>query len=424
MKTPVLILLMAVGATWGAASPPPHTRVALREGRWLINDKVTNSGSSAEGLLMNVRMVNATFEDRSKPEFDAQANTDRFVSQLDDYATHGVNAFTLCLQGGMPGYEDAVNSAFESDGSLRGDYMKRVERVIRACDARGIAVILGLFYQRQSAILHDEDALRVGVKNAVTWVREHNFENVVIEVANEYPHRGFAHGLIKQPAGIASLIRLAKETAPGLLVSASGYGDGFIHKEVAEASDFLLPHWNGTSVADIPARISILRKFGKPIVCNEDDKTGANAAAAMQASVAHGAGYGLMLKQHNQSSPFHFDGGKDDPVYYAALKDATSRKQPDAPPAKVSSAPPSGQHFKGRIAYSADGNHNDPDDWISSAVALAIIAEAALKDPLAHFDYNCILPQTNPDWEKIHAASVLGDTCRPRIRIIRRGRRA
>jgi hypothetical protein len=64
--------------------------------------------------------------------------------------------------------------------------------------------------------------------------------------------------------------------------------------------------------------------------------------------------------------------------------------------------------FQGRIAYSADGNHNDPDDWIASPVALAIFAESGLKDRLVHFDYNCILPKTDPEWEKIHATSVLG----------------
>lgn len=64
--------------------------------------------------------------------------------------------------------------------------------------------------------------------------------------------------------------------------------------------------------------------------------------------------------------------------------------------------------FQGRIAYSADGNHNDPDDWAASPVALAIFAEAGLKDRLVHFDYNCILPKTDPEWEKIHAESVLG----------------
>lgn len=64
--------------------------------------------------------------------------------------------------------------------------------------------------------------------------------------------------------------------------------------------------------------------------------------------------------------------------------------------------------FLGRIAYSADGNHNDPDDWIASPVALAIFAEAGLRDRLVHFDYNSIQPLTDPEWEKIHATSVLG----------------
>ena len=67
---------------------------------------------------MNVRMVNATFEDQGRADFDAEKNTDELISRLTDYAAHGVNALTLNLQGGMPGYEGAVNSAFRADGSL------------------------------------------------------------------------------------------------------------------------------------------------------------------------------------------------------------------------------------------------------------------------------------------------------------------
>ena len=48
---------------------------------------------------MNVRMVNAVFEDRNRPDFDPEANTDEFIAQIPDYVAHGVRAFTLCLQG-------------------------------------------------------------------------------------------------------------------------------------------------------------------------------------------------------------------------------------------------------------------------------------------------------------------------------------
>src|SRR6185295_6148254 len=138
----------------------PISVVSIVDGRWHFNGVVTCRGSRAEGLLMNLRAVNATFEDRQRPDFDANANTAEFIAQIPDYVAHGVRAFTLCLQGGMPGYEGAVNSAFEADGSLRADYLGRVQRVIEACDRAGAAVILGCFYQRQDQLLRDADAVR------------------------------------------------------------------------------------------------------------------------------------------------------------------------------------------------------------------------------------------------------------------------
>jgi CubicO group peptidase (beta-lactamase class C family) len=322
---PCLILLVAWSSA--AAEPVPHTRIALDHGKWLINGRPTNPGGRAEGLLMNVRMVNAVFEDRAKhQEFDSDANTARFIARIPDYAAHGVNAFTICLQGGMPGYEGAVNSAFKPNGSLRPAYLARVERVLRACDQHGLVVILGLYYQRQSTILRDDAAMRAGVVNAARWVRERGFENVLLEIANEYPHEGFVHALIRNSKSQAGLIRLARQTAPGLLVSASGYGDGRIDPEVAEAADFLLPHWNSTKVEQIPARIEILQKSGKPVVANEDDKTGTNAVAALRVCVENGASYGLMLENHNQHFPFHFDGAADDPLFYAELEKLTTSR--------------------------------------------------------------------------------------------------
>lgn len=322
MRLAAILVLAGLMPALGA------TQVSIEGQSWFINGKPTNPGTPAEGLLMNVRMVNATFEDRRRPDFNAEANADRFVEKIPVYAAHGVNAFTLNLQGGMPGYEGAVNSAFEPDGTLRPDYLRRVERVIRACDSNGVVVILGLYYQRQSKILRDETAIRAGVVNAARWIQSRGFKNVVVEVANEYPHKGFVHPVVRDPKGQANLIRLVKETAPGLLVTASGYGDGKIHPEVAEACDFLTPHWNGTGVEDIPARVAAMKRFGKPIVCNEDDKTGKRAVAAMRASVASGCAYGLMLKEHNQTFPFHFDGAADDPAFYSALKAITSERAP------------------------------------------------------------------------------------------------
>jgi hypothetical protein len=302
----------------------PRTRVSITNDQWQINGQVTYPGARAEGLLMNVRMVNAVFEDRKRPDFDAEANTDRFVAQIPAYAAHGVRALTICLQGGTPGYEGAVNSGFNEDGSLRDVYLQRVRRVIETCDRNGVVVILGCYYQRQDQILNHSDAVRAGLVHVVNWLKERRFSNVVLEIANEFPHKGFYHRLLKTSEGEVELIRLAKRTAPELLVSTSGIGDGRLPDSVAQASDFLLIHFNGVPLNGIPERIVALKKFGKPIVCNEDDKVRATAAQAAELSVANGASWGLMLLKVNQSFPFSFQGVADDPIVYSKLKELTS----------------------------------------------------------------------------------------------------
>ena len=303
------------------------TTVSVANGHWEMNGGITYAGVPAEGLLMNVRMVNSTFEDTKRPEFDAESNTTKFLARIPEYAAHGVRAFSLNLQGGMPGYEGAVNSAFEPDGALRDSYMARVQRVIDECDRRGIAVILGCFYQRQDQILRDEEAVRRGVVNVVNWIRSKGYKHVLLEIANEFDHGGFDHQIIKTSEGEVELIQLAKRTNPELLVSTSGLGHGRLPDNVAGASDFLLIHFNGTSLEEIPNRIRALKKFNKPIVCNEDDKVGETAARAAELCVENGASWGLMLSKVNQYWPLRFNGAADDEIVYNTFKKLTAPRR-------------------------------------------------------------------------------------------------
>jgi CubicO group peptidase (beta-lactamase class C family) len=321
-------LVVVAGVGQGRLLAESCTRVAIEGGRWTINGAVTHAGARAEGLLMNVRMINAAFEDTNggtRPAgFDPNVNTEAMVARVEEYVAHGVRAFTVGLQGGSCGYEGAANSAFGADGSLKDGSMARVRRVIDACDRAGAVVILSCFYQRQDQVLEDEAAVRAAVAKAAGWVKAEGFGNVLLEVANEFPHAGFDHGVIRGTTGQVELMQVARAAAPGLLVSASGLGDGVLPREVAEASDFLLPHFNGTAVRDIPARLADLRRYGKPIVCNEDDKTGAEGVAAAEACVAGGASWGLMLVERNQHYPFTFGGAADDPMIYGAIRSLTT----------------------------------------------------------------------------------------------------
>jgi hypothetical protein len=313
-----------------------RTNVSVVEDRWYFNGELINPGSPAEGLLMNVRMVNSVFEDRGPElgqftdDFDPEANTASFIEKIPEYVSSGVNAFTISLQGGLPGYEGAINTAFNSDGSLRDDYLQRVEKVIRASDDNSAAVILSLFYQRQHShhsALEGQESIRNAVENAVRWISEKEFTNVVLEISNEYRHGGFRNWAdgewLMSEAGQVELIRLAKELNPGLLTSTSGMGDGRFHEDLAEASDFLLVHFNTTSLDLYETRMDDLKQYGKPIVTNEDDKLGLEGAAALAIAVMNGSSWGYMAAFRNQYFPFEFRGVEDDPEVYEMYRNVS-----------------------------------------------------------------------------------------------------
>lgn len=67
-----------------------------------------------------------------------------------------------------------------------------------------------------------------------------------------------------------------------------------------------------------------------------------------------------------------------------------------------------GTYFKGRIAFSSDGNFNDEDDWGAFPIAIAMLDVFHVKEKLVHVDYNNILPQNDPRFYKEMTTSVLG----------------
>lgn len=334
------ILFLMISLITGCAvmkNVNPVTAVTIRGDKWYFNGEVINPGSPAEGLLMNVRMVNSVFEDRGRkaPErynvFNPAMNTDAFISMIPEYVSSGVNAFTVSLQGGTPGYEGAVNTAFNADGSLRQDYLKRVERVIRACDKNHAMVNISCFYQRQHShfsALTTKESIRNALRSTVEWITEKKFTNVTLEISNEYNHGGFRNWQegewLMSEAGQVELIQLAKQLNPTLLVSTSGIGDGQLHSSLIEAVDFLLIHFNTTATNEYASVIGKLKRTGKPVVCNEDDKTDSEGAMALKESVMNGCGWGYMNLDKNQTFPFTFEGVNDDPEVYNVFSNVTT----------------------------------------------------------------------------------------------------
>jgi hypothetical protein len=281
-----------------AAIEPNKTAVSIRGDQFLINARPTYegrmwNGHRIEGLLMNSRMVQATFDDLNVESrgqwtypdgkaFDANRNTDEFIDAMADWRKHGLLAITLNLQGGSPqGYSKVQpwhNSAFEADGSLRPDYMKRFERVLDRADQLGMVVILGYFYFGQDERVTDEVAVKRGVEMATTWILDKGYRNILVEVNNECDVKAYQHEILK-PDRVHELVeQVKKHNRDGrrLLVGTS-YGGGTIPREnVVQASDFLLIHGNGVKE---PERIVEMVRQTRavpgyrpmPILFNEDD---------------------------------------------------------------------------------------------------------------------------------------------------------
>ncbi len=273
------------------------TAVSIAGDAFYLNGQLTYRGRSwkgrkIEGLLLNSRMVQGIFDDQN-PEtsgrwvypdtgrWDAERNTREFIAAMPAWSQHGLLAFTINLQGGSPhGYSTSQpwrNSAIDPDGSLRADYLSRLERIVNRADELGMVVLLGFFYFGQDEHLKDEAAILRATDNAARWVLDKGWRNVMIEINNECNVR-YDHALL-QPKRVHELINRVKEMRAGdrrLLVGTS-YGGGTIPQEnVVRTADFLLLHGNGIGdpkrISDMVRRTRAVPGYTpKPILFNEDD---------------------------------------------------------------------------------------------------------------------------------------------------------
>ncbi len=271
------------------------TVVSIKGEKFYINGTPTFEGRtwqgySVEGLLPNSRMVQGVFDDLNREtiskwkypdtgKWDPERNTNEFIEAMEEWEKYGLKAFTINFQGGSPeGYSRSQpweNNAFETDGKLRKDYAKRMERIVKKADELRMVVILGIFYFGQDERLKDEKAIIAAVDNTVKWIKENKFQNIILEVANESNNRAYQHPIIKQDR-IHELIERIKLKAPEIPVSASFNGNTIPPDKVVEVSDFILIHGNGVNnpsrIEEMVNEVRALPSYKPmPIVFNEDD---------------------------------------------------------------------------------------------------------------------------------------------------------
>ena len=291
-----LIISLFLFPLWISCQDGPKTVVTIIDDDFYINGDITYEGITwkginMEGLLLNSRMVQGIFDDLNPEtrkffkypdsgEWDADRNTDEFVSAMEDWYDHGMLAFTLNLQGGSPtgyGNKGWRNSAFDEKGNLRIDYLHRLKKILDKADDLRMAVILGYFYFGQDQYLKDEVAVVRAVNNITDWLLEEGYRNVLVEINNECNIQ-YDHEILK-PERVHELINLVKSKSKNgrRLYASTSYGGRQIPgPNVVKTSDFLLLHGNGVSD---PAYITQMVKETKevpgyrkmPILFNEDD---------------------------------------------------------------------------------------------------------------------------------------------------------
>jgi hypothetical protein len=302
LKPSFLVMLLFQGWHAGDANgqvAQKRTIVSIDSDKFRINGELTYqgcvwNGKSVEGLLMNSRMVQATFDDRNAetrsrwayPDtnlWDADRNTREFLAEMPGWRKSGLLAITVNLQGGSPeGYsknQPWYNSGINPDGSLQPETMQRMKQVIDKADEIGMVVILGLYYFGQDQRVQDEAAVTAGVDASIDWVIVNGYKNVLIEINNECNVKAYDHEILK-PARVQELILRAKIRAANanhpLLVSTSYGGNTVPFANVVKVSDYLLLHGNGVSnptrIAEMVQQTRRVEGYTpKPILFNEDD---------------------------------------------------------------------------------------------------------------------------------------------------------
>jgi len=310
----------------------------------------------AQGKLMNIRLANALFLDEWMHErpFDPDLNTDAVIQALDFYKNHGVLMINVSLQGAQPGYDRAVNgidreagyrlgpgrgayvSAFRPDGSLKADWLRRLERLLRAADERGMFVNLMYFYHGQSGQFRSTGAIHNAAVNITNWLVAHDFRNVIVDVANEYdlpgPQWDFK-GYI--PQNIIPLIddvrECFKHAGYSLPIGTSSDGRMRYPQSLQGQVDVLLIHGDGRDPQEKARRVAELRNADRPVVMTEDDNGKATTVEHLAGDLAscdiffHKAeGWGYLPWIQAQRFPFRYL-----PAALAEVRDDMPEKERD-----------------------------------------------------------------------------------------------
>lgn len=293
------------------------TILEIKKDNFYINGNKTYSDSSnvnARGLLMNARFIQGVFDAQTHKEdfnrfgeiFDAEKNTDELIRALPEWYRYGLRAITVGLQGGGPCFTmdkigDFKNNPYSENGeSINSEYLRRLDKVIRAADEIGMVVIVSFFYICQADIFKDNSSVIEAVKNSMRFLVEQKYTNIMVDIANEHDffERQNANEMIGKEENMVQLIKIAQEECNNMIPIGCSCLGGVLREKVALQSDIVLIHGNGCNRTGYYKLIKRAKELcpNKPIVCNEDSQVIENMIVSIDNHVSWGY-YNNMTKQ-------------------------------------------------------------------------------------------------------------------------------
>ena len=262
---------------------------------WRFTYEGTRFRRKVRGSLAMVRVTQAIFDDEwlSERSYDPESNTDRLISQLGLYSQHGVGGIVVGLQGGNPGYSAEANgvsrgssaelgekwgalvSAYNPDGTLKPEWMQRLDRLIEAANKQGLIVCLVLFQSDQDEVLESREAIVAAASNIARHLVETNARNVILDVANAWDEPdGHWHHRRFIPRYVEYLIRAVRDQfqhADFSLPIGASSGSGMLYPmSLARLCDMVLLQGDGRSAADKLARSRQFKQYGRPVLMISD----------------------------------------------------------------------------------------------------------------------------------------------------------
>tara|TARA_A100001391_G_scaffold163821_1_gene123472 strand:- start:902 stop:2320 length:1419 start_codon:yes stop_codon:yes gene_type:complete len=184
---------------------PPSTReFTVKDDRPYLDDEPIQ--------IWGLRCGNALF---------SQGVTERHVRNLDNMVAHGINCIGVYIQGSNGGHPDpeAGRNGYNADGTIKPEFARRLEWLVREADARGMVVMVGLFSPRKDQDFEDEAAIRRACEETAKFLVRRKLKNVFCDIMHEYNHSRVEHDIFREPNGAekkATLTGWFNEFAPDI----------------------------------------------------------------------------------------------------------------------------------------------------------------------------------------------------------------